>query len=126
MNAYHEATNSIDPKTIAYIDEMGIDTFIYRQYAYAKRGVKVAGRISGKKFKRTSIVAAKINGDIIAPLQYQGSMDSEPVLNNRDTGLARRLFARLGTDDAAYLQGTQGGSDDAWRKADRQDGVPRY
>ena len=56
---------------------MGIDNFIYRQYAYAKRGVKVTGRISGKKFKRTSIVAAKMNGSIIAPLQYQGSMDSK-------------------------------------------------
>ena len=55
---------------------MGIDTFIYRQYSYAKKGVKVTGRISGKKFKRTSIVAAKIGKDIIAPLQYQGSMDS--------------------------------------------------
>ena len=56
---------------------MGIDTFIYRQYAYAKKGVKVTGRISGRKFKRTSIVAAKMSGNIIAPLQYQGSMDSK-------------------------------------------------
>jgi len=55
---------------------MGIDTFIYRKYAYSKRGIKVIGRISGKKFKRTSIVAAKMGKDIIAPLQYQGSMDS--------------------------------------------------
>jgi len=55
---------------------MGIDTFVCRQYAYAKRGVKVMGRIPGKKFKRTLIVAAKIGRDIIAPLQYQGSMDS--------------------------------------------------
>ena len=55
---------------------MGVDTFVYRQYAYAKKGVKVTGRISGKKFKRTSIVAAKIGKDVIAPLQYQGSMDS--------------------------------------------------
>ena len=77
MAEYHEVIKDIAPKTIVYIDEMGIDTFIYRPYAYAKRGVKVTGRISGKKFKRTSIVAAKMNGTIIAPLQYQGSMDSK-------------------------------------------------
>jgi len=55
---------------------MGVDTFIYREYAYSAWGIKVIGKISGKKFKRTSIVAAKIGKDIIAPLQYQGSMDS--------------------------------------------------
>jgi len=77
VDEYHEAIKDIDQKSIVYIDEMGIDTFIYRQYAYAKKGVKVTGSISGKKFKRTSIVAAKINGTIIAPLQYQGSMDSK-------------------------------------------------
>jgi len=55
---------------------MGVDTFIYREYAYSARGTKVVGKISGKKFKRTSIVAAKRGKDIIAPLQYQGSMDS--------------------------------------------------
>jgi len=34
-------------------------------------------RISGKKFKRTSIVAAKIGKNIIAPLQYKGSLLAE-------------------------------------------------
>jgi len=55
---------------------MGVDTFIYREHAYSKRGEKVIGRIPGKKFKRTSIVAARLGGIIIAPLQYEGSMDS--------------------------------------------------
>jgi len=55
---------------------MGIETFIYREYAYAKRGAKVIGHISGKKYKKTSIIAAKLGKEIIAPLQYQGSMDS--------------------------------------------------
>lgn len=76
MDAYYEAIKDINPENIIYIDEMGIDTFIYREHAYSKRGVKVIGRISGKKYKRTSIVAAKLGKNIIAPLQYQGSMDS--------------------------------------------------
>lgn len=43
---------------------------------YSARGVKVAGKVSDKKFKKTSIIATKTCRDIIAPLQYQGSMDS--------------------------------------------------
>jgi transposase len=73
---YRQEIENINPESIVYIDEMGIDTFIYRAYAYSKRGVKVVGRISGKKYKRTSIVAAKLGKNIIAPLQYGGSMDA--------------------------------------------------
>jgi len=73
---YQKAVENIESESIVYIDEMGIDTFIYREYAYSKRGVNVIGRISGKKYKRTSIVAAKLGKDIVAPLQYEGSMDS--------------------------------------------------
>lgn len=34
------------------------------------------GSISGRKFKRTGIVAAKLGKSIVEPLQYTGSMDS--------------------------------------------------
>lgn len=53
-----------------------MDTFIYREYAYSKRGQKVTGFISGKKYKRTGIVAALMGKKILSPLQYSGSMDS--------------------------------------------------
>jgi len=59
------------------VDETGIDVFLHREHAYAKRGVKVIGRVSGNKHKRTGIVAAKLGKKIISPLQYQGSMDSK-------------------------------------------------
>jgi len=77
VEQFLEDIKEIDSASIVYIDETGIDTFLYRPYAYAKKGIKVIGRISGKKFKRTSIVAAKMNGNIIAPLQYSGTMDSK-------------------------------------------------
>ena len=60
-----------------YVDECGIDTYLYREYGYAPRGKKVSGRICGKKYKRCGIVAAQNNGKIIAPFQYSGTMDSE-------------------------------------------------
>jgi len=38
--------------------------------------VKIPARISGKKFKRTNIVAAKCGSKIVAPLYYNGATDS--------------------------------------------------
>lgn len=60
---------------IVYVDECGIDTCLYREYRYAARSRKVFGRISGRKYKRCGIVAAQMNGRILAPLQYDGTMD---------------------------------------------------
>lgn len=76
MKAYEEAIADVPKDTIAYVDEVGIDQYIHREYCRAKRGTKVIGKISGKKFKRTSIVAAKMGKKIVAPLQYNGTMDS--------------------------------------------------
>jgi len=33
-----------------YIDETGIDTYLYREYACAPRGKKVIGKIRGRKY----------------------------------------------------------------------------
>jgi len=66
---------TVDPDTIIYIDEMGIDTFIYREYAYSKRGEKVIGLVSGKKYERCRLVAGKLGKKIVAPLQSDGSME---------------------------------------------------
>ena len=75
--AYQEQIKDIPPEKIAYVDECGIDTYLYREYGYATCGQQVFGRISGRKYKRCSIVAAKITNKILAPFQYSGTMDSE-------------------------------------------------
>lgn len=58
------------------MDETGIDTCLYREYGWSERGKQVMGRISGRKFKRAGIVAAQKGTSILAPLQYDGTMDS--------------------------------------------------
>ena len=58
------------------MDECGIDTYLYREYGYTLRGQQVFGRISGRKYKRCGIVAAKMADKILAPFQYNGTMDS--------------------------------------------------
>lgn len=76
VEAYLEEIKDICPENIAYVDESGIETHLYREYAYALRGEKVTERISGRKFQRTNLVAAMMNDEIIAPMQYNGTIDS--------------------------------------------------
>ena len=61
---------------IAYVDETGIDACLYREHGWSERGEQIIGYISGRKFKRTGVVAAKLDKTILAPLQYDGTMDS--------------------------------------------------
>ena len=55
---------------------MGIDRCFYREYAWALRGQKLFSKISGRKFKRTNIVAGICQGKWVAPLQYDCTTDS--------------------------------------------------
>jgi transposase len=62
---------------IAYVDETGIDTCLYREHGWSQRGKALIGTVSGRKFKRVGIVAAQMGKSIIAPLVYDGTMDSK-------------------------------------------------
>ena len=66
----------LPPEELAYVDETGIDTCLYREYGWSERGLRLMGNISGHKFERTGIVAAQIGKSLLAPLTYNGAMDS--------------------------------------------------
>ncbi len=57
------------------MDETGIDTYLSREYGYAPKGQKFINEVCGHKFQRTGLVAAQIDGQIVAPLEYSGTMD---------------------------------------------------
>lgn len=59
------------------LNETGIDRYIYRERTWAKRGVKISGKISGKKCKRTGLAAALYQGRLTEPMQYEGTIDGE-------------------------------------------------
>jgi transposase len=63
-------------RRLVYVDESGIDTFLYRERARAKRGEQITEEIPGKKFARCSVVAAKCCDEIIAPFGYEGTCNS--------------------------------------------------
>ncbi len=73
---YKEKIKDIPQEKIAYVDESGIDSCLYREYGYAPRGEKVYGEIYDRKFQRTNIIAAKLGDSILAPMQYNKSTDS--------------------------------------------------
>ena len=58
-----------------YVDESGFDEHYSREYGYAPRGERVIGKVSGRHFARTSVVAAKRDSKIVAPFAFSGSMD---------------------------------------------------
>ena len=76
VKAYRETIAGIAPERIAYVDETGIDTYLYREYGYAPRGQKVHSPVSGRKYKRVGIVAAQLGQKILSPMEYSGTMDS--------------------------------------------------
>ena len=53
---------------VVYIDETGIDRYLYRSHARAPRGEKVYEKINGRRFERTSIVSRKVEGEFIVPI----------------------------------------------------------
>lgn len=57
------------------MDETGIDTYLSREYGYAPRGQEFQTEVCGRKFQRTGIVAAQIDGKIVAPFEYSGTMN---------------------------------------------------
>ena len=68
--------DNLPPDRIIYVDETGIDHYLYREYARSPRGQKVYAYISGRKFKRTNIVAGICQGKWVAPMEYDGTTDS--------------------------------------------------
>lgn len=73
---FSERVQTIPPQSIVYVDEMGINQYLYREYARAPRGQPIIAKVSGRKFKRTNIIAGVCNGKWVAPLQYNCSTDS--------------------------------------------------
>ena len=72
-----EIISKVPPELIVYIDECGMDKFVYREYVRAERGTPVYGKVSGKKYKRVGVAAGQCCGNIVSPIVYDGAMDSK-------------------------------------------------
>ena len=60
-----------------YLDESGINQYLYRQHARSLRGVQVMGEISGKRFARQSVISALKDKKFLAPMCFEGTCDTD-------------------------------------------------
>ena len=74
-----------------YLDESGINQYLYRDYGRANSGEQVIGEISGKRFARESFISALSKGKFLSPMCFQGTCDTE-VFN---TWLKQMLIPEL-------------------------------
>lgn len=77
VKKYLNEIKDIPQNDIVYIDETGIQGYIYREYARALKGKKVYAKIAVKKYQMINIVAVKCGEKIISPLMYEKIMDSK-------------------------------------------------
>jgi len=67
----------IESKDRIYLDESGINKYLYRNYGRGLRGKQVAGEISGMRFARESFISALSFGKFLSPMCFQGTCNTE-------------------------------------------------
>jgi transposase len=60
-------------KELVYVDESGFVPAVTRRYAYAPKGQRVCGLLSGQRRPRTSLIAARVGPTLQAPFLFEGS-----------------------------------------------------
>ena len=69
-----EKIKDIPKEKFAYINEIGIQTQMYRQYARSKREKRVNIRISSKRYSQIGLVAAHCESEFVFPYIYDETM----------------------------------------------------
>ena len=64
-------------ENLVYIDESGVDKSCYNQKGWGKIGETLLHEISGKRIKRTSVLAALNQKNILAPLFFKGTCNTD-------------------------------------------------
>lgn len=61
---------------LVYLDESGFEEYVYRPYAWSKRGQKTYDEREGKRGIRTSLIAGKRGKELLAPILFKGSTNA--------------------------------------------------
>lgn len=73
---YEGKIKDINPESLVYIDESGIEERIVKDRGWCKKSKKLSAKKSGKYYQRSNIVAGYVNKKIIAPLVFYGSCNT--------------------------------------------------
>ena len=101
-------------KTPVYVDETGFATAGFHRYAYAPKGVCVEDRVSSNRYKRTTLIAARMRGSFTAPVLFDGSCDAIafntwleemlcPLLDDRHVVILDNASFHKGSQTAALI-----------------------
>ena len=60
-----------------YLDESGINKYLYRSHARSMRGKKVIGEVSGMRYARESFISALHRGKLFCPMCFKGTCNSD-------------------------------------------------
>jgi transposase len=88
---YLESIKDEDKSKIVYIDETGFSENDVEEYAWIKKGKVLIGEKKGKKEKRISLIARKINKKIIAPMTFEGYCNSDVFIAYIEQNLIKSL-----------------------------------
>jgi transposase len=91
QKAFKEFIKGIDPKLLVYLDESGVNKWLYREYGRAPSGTKVPDKISGLRYERESFIAAQVQNRIIAPMVFRGTCNTQTF----NTWLSKVLIPQL-------------------------------
>ena len=76
VEEYINKISAIPNDRLVYLDETGIDSYMYRPRAWSRKGRYIYEKISGCRYRRVGIAAALCEGNIVEPMQYDGTMDA--------------------------------------------------
>lgn len=74
---YLENIEKVPKDKRIYIDESGINKYVFRPFARAKIGKIIIEAVSGKRYQRESFIARKVESKILAPFCYQGTCNTD-------------------------------------------------
>jgi len=66
-------------KNVVYFDESGFTSHNYRPHGWAKRGVKIHGKVSGNNRKCVNLIMAQRGKEWLAPMLFKGSCTHHTV-----------------------------------------------
>lgn len=74
---FQEELESLEPESLVYLDESGVDASLHRPYGRAPRGTKVMGEVCGTRAHRISLIAALNDSHLLAPMRFEGYCDTQ-------------------------------------------------
>ena len=83
-----------DGKFTVYVDECGFRAESFRLYAYAPKGESVHGLISSQRYRKTTMVAARIENTFDAFSLLEGSCNAERFNTWLEASLCPRLSSK--------------------------------